>query len=134
MVVSVDCLTALLRDIESIVPLGLQLGFENGTLQAIQSYYNQDEKSLMLSHMINMWLLHSPENMIQQLRDALNHLKKNEISQQLTLLSSLGKNYHQLLYRHFAIKSCRKLQSMHANTLGVSKLSVRKDMYIIILV
>ena len=93
-VVSVDCLTALVRDIESIVPLGLHLGFEDDTLQAIQSYYNQDEKSLMFSHMINMWLFRSPENMIQQLRDALNHLKKNEISQQLTLLSSLGKNNH----------------------------------------
>ena len=93
-IVSVDCLTALMRDIESIVPIGLQLGFENDTLQAIQSYYNQDKKSLMFSHMINMWLLCSPENMIQQLRDALNHLKKNEISQQLILLSSLGKNNH----------------------------------------
>ena len=95
-VVSVDCLTALMRDIESIVPLGLQLGFENDTLQAIQSYYNQDEKSLMFSHMINMWLLHSPENPIQQLIVALNHLKESEIVQQLTFLSSLGKNIYQL--------------------------------------
>ena len=91
-VASVDCLTALMRDIESIIPLGLQLGFENDTLQAIQCYYHQDEKSLMFSHMINIWLLCSPENVIQQLRDALNLLKKKEISQQLTLLSSLGKN------------------------------------------
>ena len=108
MVVSVDCLTVLMRGIENIVPLGLQLGIENDMLQAIQSYYNQDEKSLMFSHMINMWLLCGPENPIQQLRDALNHLKKSEIVQQLTLLSSLGKNIHQL-------SRMKRLLSTHQN-------------------
>ena len=96
-ILSVDSLTALMRDIEGIVPLGLQLGLQSDTLQAIQTYYNQDDKSLIISHMINIWLLCSPENVIQQLKDALNNLKNIKISQQLTLLSSLGKNDHQLL-------------------------------------
>ena len=90
-VMSVDCLTALMKDIDNIVSLGVQLGIKEDTLHAIQSYYSPDDKTLMISHVIQMWLLSSPENPIRKLTDTLNELKKYEIAQQLVLLTSLGK-------------------------------------------
>ena len=90
-VMSVECLTALMKDVDNIMPLGVQLGIKEVTLCAIQRYYGPDEKTLMISHVINMWLLNSPENSIRQLTDTLNELKKYEIAQQLVLLTSLGK-------------------------------------------
>ena len=90
-VMSVECLTALMKDIDNIMPLGVQLGIKEDTLHAIQRYYGPDEKTLMISHVINMWLLGTPENSIRQLTDTLNELKKYEIAQQLVLLTSLGK-------------------------------------------
>ena len=90
-VMSVECLTALMKDMNNIMPLGVQLGIKEDTLHAIQNYYNPDDKTLMISHVINMWLLSSPENPIQKLTDTLNELKIYEIAQQVVLLTSLGK-------------------------------------------
>ena len=90
-VVSVDCLTVLLKDIK---PLGILLGIEEGMMEAIQDYYANDEQALINRHIINLWLLSCSQDPIRQLRDALYELKKFKISQQLVLLTSLGRVSH----------------------------------------
>ena len=66
------------------------LGLEKGMMEAIQSYYGNEENALINRHVVNLWLISCPLDPIRQLRDALNELKKFKISQQLLLLSSLG--------------------------------------------
>ena len=89
-VVSVDCLSVVLKDIEDIKPLGLLLGIQEGTLEAIQTYYGVDERALTSKHILNLWLINDPKDPARQLRDALNELTEFEISQQLLLLTSIG--------------------------------------------
>ena len=89
-VVSVDCLVILLKDIEDIKSLGVLLGLQEGMLQAIKSYYN-NERALINRHVMNMWLLSCLQDPIQQLRDALYQLKAIKIAQKLVLLTSVGR-------------------------------------------
>ena len=86
---SIDCLTALLKDIEDLHSLGLLLGIEEGTLKAIEAYYEDAE--FITRHVITLWLVKDPDNPVTYLRDALNTLEKYDISQKLWCLVSLGK-------------------------------------------
>ena len=91
---SVDCLTALLKDIRGHSALGLLLGVEERHLKAIDSYYEDKEHKIM--HMITLWLIKDPDDPVTQLRDALNALDKHDLSQILVLLSSFGKSSHRI--------------------------------------
>ena len=98
-VVSVDCLAILLKDIENIKSLGVLLGLQEGMLEAIKCYYN-NERALINRHVINMWVLSCLQDPIQQLRDALYQLKAIKIAQTLVLLTSIGRFIH--LHYHFS--------------------------------
>ena len=67
-------------------------------MEAIQSYYGNEENPLINRHMVNLWLISCPLDPIRQLRDALNEVKRFKVSQQLLLLSSLGMYIHMLFY------------------------------------
>ena len=98
-VVSVDCLAILLKDIEDIKSLGVLLGLQEGMLEAIKSYYS-NERALINRHVMNMWLLSCLQDPIQQLKDALYQLKAVKIAQKLVLLTSIGRFIH--LHHHFS--------------------------------
>ena len=91
---SVDCLTTLLKNIGGHSALGLLLGIEERHLEAIDSYYDDEEHKIM--HMITLWLIKDPDDPVTQLRDALNALDKHDLSQILVLLSSFGKSTHRM--------------------------------------
>ena len=83
-----DCLTALLKDIEDVHTFGQLLEITEESLAAIESYYEDNEQRIR--HVVTLWLLKEPDDQVTQLRDALNALNKHEISQNLVLLASLG--------------------------------------------
>ena len=86
--VSMECLSALLKNIGDVYELGLLLGVSKETLAAIESYYeNEGDK---IRHVVTLWLMRDPDDPVTQLRDALNALEKQEIAQTLVLLTSLG--------------------------------------------
>ena len=87
-ILSVDCLTVLLNDIEDIHAFGQLLGIAEESLAAIESYYEQNKQRIR--HMVTLWLIKEPDDPVTQLRDALNALQKYDISQNLVLLASLG--------------------------------------------
>ena len=101
-VVSVDCLAILLKDVEDIKSLGVLLGLQEHMLEAIKCYYN-NERALINRHVINMWVLSCLQDPIQQLRDALYQLKAIKIAQTLVLLTSIGRFIH--LHYHFSAVS-----------------------------
>ena len=84
----VECLTALLKDLKDILLLGQLLLFSEETAAAIDSYYDKDYHKM--SHMLSLWLMEDHEDPVTHLRDALNSLGEEEISQTLVLLTSLG--------------------------------------------
>ena len=84
----VECLTVLLKDVKDILLLGQLLRFPEETLAAIDSYYDKDCHKM--SHMLSLWLMEDREDPVTHLRDALNSLGEEEISQTLVLLTSLG--------------------------------------------
>ena len=86
--VSVKCLSALLKNTGSIDTLGQLLGITKETMAAIEDYYASDEHKI--SHVITLWLMRDPDNPVTQLRDALNVLEKQDVAQTLVLLTSLG--------------------------------------------
>ena len=88
--VSVDCLTVLLKYCGDPKPLGMLLGFGERMMEAIQIYYGDEETSLINRHIVNLWLISCPLDPIRQLRDAFNELKRFKVSQKLLLLSSIG--------------------------------------------
>ena len=83
-----DCLSTLLRRIEDIHQLGQLLGISEDTLAAIESYY--DDNTFKTKHIILEVLIKDHDDLVSKLRDALNVLGKEEISQILYLLTSLG--------------------------------------------
>ena len=85
---TVDCLTVLLKDVNDIFVLGHFLKVPEDTLAAIDSYYDEDDHKM--NHMLSLWLIEDHEDPVTNLRDALNSLGKEEISQTLVLLTSLG--------------------------------------------
>ena len=87
----VDCLTAILKTVEDIHPFGLLLGIESRTLEAIQSYYN-NRKYFIMTHIIYMSLRIHRKDIVMQLSNAVNAVGRYDISEQLVLLTSLGKN------------------------------------------
>ena len=87
-VMTVDCLTVLLKDVNDIFVLGHYLKVPEETLAAIDSYYDEDHHKM--NHMLSLWLIEDHEDPVTNLRDALNSLGKEEISQTLVLLTSLG--------------------------------------------
>ena len=84
----VECLTVLLKDVKDILLLGQLLRFPEETLAAIDSYYDKDFHKM--SHMLSLWLMEDREDPVTHLRDALNSLEQEDISQTLVLLTSLG--------------------------------------------
>ena len=84
----VECLTVLLKDVKDILLLGQLLLFPEETLAAIHSHYDKDCHKM--SHMLYLWLMEDHEDPVTHLRDALNSLGEDEISQTLVLLTSLG--------------------------------------------
>lgn len=89
-IISVDCLTVLLKDIEEVQSLGHLLGVEEVYLEAIQTYYT--EKECIISHIITTWLRKDPDDPVSQLSDALIDLGRHETAYTLVLLTSLGKS------------------------------------------
>ena len=84
----VECLTVLFKDVKDILLLGQLLRMPEETLAAIDSYYEDDCHKM--SHMLSLWLMEDHEDPVTPLRDALNSLGKEEVSQTLVLLTSLG--------------------------------------------
>ena len=72
---------------EDIHSLGHLLEISEATLAAIDAYY--DDAANNISHLLTVWLMEDPDDPVKQLRDALNSLGKDDISQTLVLLSSL---------------------------------------------
>ena len=87
-VMTVDCLTVLLKNVNDIFVLGHFLKVPEDTLAAIDSYYDEDDHKV--NHMLSLWLMEDHEDPVTNLRDALNSLGKEETSQTLVLLTSLG--------------------------------------------
>ena len=83
-----DCVTALVKDIEDVHAFGQLLGVTEENLAAIESYYEHNEQ--IIRHMVTLWLIQEPDDPVTQLRDALNALERHQISQNLVLLASLG--------------------------------------------
>ena len=73
---------------EGIHSLGHLLEISEATLAAIDAYY--DDTANKINHLLTVWLMEDPDDPVKQLRDALNSLGKDDISQTLVLLSSLG--------------------------------------------
>ena len=87
-VMTVDCLTVLLKDVNDIFVLGHFLKVPEDTLAAIDSYYDEDHHKM--NQMLSLWLIEDHEDPVTNLRDALNSLGKEEVSRTLVLLTSLG--------------------------------------------
>ena len=87
-----ECLTVLLKDVKDILLLGQRLMFPEETLAAIDRYYDKDCHKM--SHMLSLWLMEDREDPVTNLRDALNSLGEEEISQTLVQLTSLGEWDH----------------------------------------
>ena len=85
---TVECLTVLLKDETDILPIGRALRIQESTLAAIDSYY--DDITDKTSHTVSLWLMEEHEDPVTELRDALNSLGKEQVSQTLVLLTSLG--------------------------------------------
>ena len=88
MVMSVNCLTVLLKRVQGIHAIGQLLRISDETLTAIDTYYKEIHHKL--SHLLSLWLLKDHEDPVTELRDALNSLGEEDISQTLVLLTSLG--------------------------------------------
>ena len=78
----------LLKRVQGIHAIGQQLKISDETLTAIDTYY--DEIHHKFSHLLSLWLLKDHEDPVVDLRDALNSLGEEDISQTLVLLTSLG--------------------------------------------
>ena len=77
-----------MKDVKDIVPVGQLLGISEETLVAIDGYY--EDICHKLSHMLSLWLAENGEDPVTHLRDALNSVGQEEVSQTLVLLTSLG--------------------------------------------
>ena len=90
-VMSVDCLTILLSDVEEVRQLGLLLRVETSELE---SYYNK--KGYVMSHMISLWLRSHPDDPASHLRDALNAIGRRDIAKKVVQLTCIGnvEKYH----------------------------------------
>ena len=95
----VECLTVLLKDVKDILLFGQLLRFPQETLAAIHSYYDKDCHKM--SHMLSLWLMEDREDPVTHLRDALNSLGQEDISQTLVMLTSLGEWDHLCLLLFF---------------------------------
>lgn len=87
---SVDCLTILLRDIEEVHQLGLQLRVKTSDLEAIQSSTVFDKKEYVMSHIISLWLRSNPDDPASCLRDALNAIGRCDIAKKVVQLTCIG--------------------------------------------
>ena len=113
---SVPCLTALLRELEGIHSLGHLLEISEATLAAIDAYY--DDTANKINHLLTVWLMEDPDDPVKQLRDALNSLGKDDISQTLVLLSSLGNS--NALYIKIRITSTTVMSTTDENAKEVT--------------
>ena len=94
MVMSVNCLTVLLKRVQGIHAIGQLLRISDETLTAIDTYYKEIHHKL--SHILSLWLLKDHEDPVADLRDALTSLGEEDISQTLVLLTSLGMQWFPL--------------------------------------
>ena len=86
---SVDCLAAVTRELEDIHPLGEMLGISEDELSAIDAYYEDVEYKLQ--HTLMLWKMQNPEEPTKLFISVLNELRRPEMCQTLTSLSSFGK-------------------------------------------
>lgn len=85
---SVACLTILLKDVEEVHQLGLQLRVKTSDLEAIQSYYHK--KEYVMSHIISLWLRSNPDDPASCLRDALNAIGRCDVAKKVVRLTCIG--------------------------------------------
>ena len=93
---SVNCLTVLLKRVQGVYDIGKLLRISDETLTAIDTYYKEIHHKF--SHLLSLWLLKDHEDPVADLRDALNSLGEEDISQTLVLLTSLGIQSYLLRY------------------------------------
>ena len=87
---STDCLIILLKEVEELDLFGNQLGIQEKMMEAIKKYYNND-RELMVKHIVGMWLRSDPEDPVKKLRGALLAQGHRAIANRLEFLSSSGK-------------------------------------------
>ena len=95
---STEILTILLKGIEPL-PLGRGLGIQENRLQAIMTYYNYSSEKAT-EHVVGMWLRSDPKDPIKQLTVALKAVNKDDVAQDITVLSApfkYGKKQEQVM-------------------------------------
>ena len=88
--VSVECLAAVTCELEDIHPLGKMLGISEDTLSAIDSYY--DDKDCKFRHTLMLWEMENHEEPVKLLISVLNELRRPDMCQTLSSLSSFGRS------------------------------------------
>ena len=86
---STDCLVIWLKEVEKLDVFGNQLGIQEKMMEAIGKYYNND-RELMIKHIVGMWLRSDPEDAVKKLRGALIAQGHRAIANRLEFLSSPG--------------------------------------------
>ena len=86
---STDCVVILLKEVEELKLFGKQLEIQVKMMEAIRKYYNNDRK-LMMKHIVGMWLRSNPENPVKKVRGSLVAQGHKAIANQLEFLSSPG--------------------------------------------
>ena len=95
---SVECLAAVTCELEDIHPLGKMLGISESTLSAIHSYY--DDKECKFRHTLMLWEM---ENHEEPLISVLNELRRPDMCQTLSSLSSFGRS---CVSNHNSVVAC----------------------------
>ena len=86
---STDCLIILLKEVEELDSFANQRGIQEQMMKAIGKYYNND-RELMIKHIVGMWLRSDPEDPVKKLRVALIAQGHRAIANRLEFLSSPG--------------------------------------------
>ena len=88
--VSVEFLAAVTCELEDIHPLGKMLGISEDTLSAIASHY--DDKECKFRHTLMLWEMENHEEPVKLLMSVLNELRRPDMCQTLSSLSSFGRS------------------------------------------
>ena len=84
---SVECLAAVTCELEDIHPLGKMLGISE---TAIDSYYG--DKECKFRHTLMLWEMENHEEPVKLLISVLNELRRPDMCQTLSSLSSFGRS------------------------------------------
>ena len=90
-----DCLAAILEDVQDWFPLGELLGIDEKILYSIDDYYSGKEVSSFIYNMISRWFREGPEEPIKLLIAGLRSLGKDEVATQVANLFLFGMSLHQ---------------------------------------